>query len=166
MLRRALVFAIVGAVGLAACGSSGSTAATPSTTSSTSSASSTSATSSTTIAPGVVKGTTGWVDATAKWRALAPSAFRTSPEAAADDLAALLRGGDTSEVGAVQVVSVRRGEPAVVVIRETALPDDSVYSVDYEITLEPGDAGWLVSTARAKYSCRRGVDAADPTRCV
>ena len=161
-MRRVLVILGLVAAGLlSACGSSGSSAGDkPSTTSS-----STSTTSTTTLPPGVVNGQTAWVDATAKWKQLAPTAFTSNPDAAAEDLAALLRGGDTSETGTVTVVSVQRGEPAVVVIRETGLPDDSVYSVDFEITLEPGDEGWVVSKARAQYSCTRGVDTTDPNRC-
>ena len=161
-MRRVLVIAVVAAGLLSACGSSGSSAGDkPSTTSS-----STSTTSTTTLPPGVVNGQTAWVDATAKWKQLAPTAFKSNPEAAAEDLAALLRGGDTSETGTVTVISVQRGEPAVVVIRETGLPDDSVYSVDFEITLEPGDEGWVVSKARAQYGCTRGVDETNHDLCV
>ena len=161
-MRRVLVTAVITAGLLAACGSSGSSAGDkPSTTSS-----STSTTSTTTLPPGVVNGQTAWVDATARWKLLAPTTFTTTPEVAAEDLAARLRGGDTSETGTVAVVSVQRGEPAVVVIRETGLPDDSVYSVDFEITLEPGDEGWAVSKARAQYSCTRGVDETNHDLCL
>lgn len=103
---------------------------------------------------------------TERWKTLAPSAFAMNPEAAAQDLAALLGGGDPSAVGVVEVVSVARGEPAVVVIRESGLPDDSVSSVEYEITLEGSDEGWVVSRARAQYTCRRGVDVTNASRCV
>ena len=163
-MRRILVaaVAVVAAVSLAACGSSGSSAGDkPSTTSS-----SITTTSSSTTPPGAVNGVTDWVDATAKWKALAPKPFRSTPETAAEDLAALRRGGDTSETGTVAVVSVKRGEPAVVVIRETGLPDDSVFAVDSEITLEPGDEGWVLSKARAQYSCTRGVDPTNHQLCV
>lgn len=157
----------LGAIGLSAIalGACGSNASKPAASGSASTSSSTS-TSLSTVPPPIVEGRTEWSDATAKWKQLAPSAFRSNPEAAAEDLAALLRGGDTSEVGLVDVASVQGGEPAVVVIRETGIPDDSVAAVDYEITLEPGDEGWVVSKARAQYSCRRGVDATDATRCV
>ena len=150
----------IATVGLAACGSSSSTAE-PKATSSTSSAS----TSTTTIPPAVVEGRTKWVDVTERWKTLAPTAFAEDPQAAAEDLAALWRGGDTSSVGIVEVVSVQQGEPAVIVIRERDVPDEAVASVDYEITLEPGDEGWVVSKARAQYACRRAIDPADPAHC-
>lgn len=153
---------VVAVGGLAACGSD-DPKATPST-------AATSAPvapgSSTTIPEPIVEGRTKWVDVTERWKALAPTPFASNPEQAADDLAALWRGGDTSEVGIVEVVSVRRGEPAVVVIRERDVPDDSIAAVDYEITLEPGDEGWVVSKARAQQSCRRGVSTTDATLCV
>jgi hypothetical protein len=41
-----------------------------------------------------------------------------------------------------------------------------VYSVDLEITLEPGDERWALSAARPQYACTRGVDTADPSRCI
>jgi hypothetical protein len=145
-----------------ACGSDGSKPAASSSTSS----SSTSSTTSTTAPPVAVAGETAWVDATAKWKQLAPTAFAKTPAAAAEDLAALLRGGGTSETGMVEVVSVQGGEPAVIVIRETGLPDDSVYSATYEITMQPGDEGWVVGSARVQYGCLRGVDTTDDTRCV
>ncbi len=147
---------------LGACGSSGPNA-TPTTTSSTSPVS---PGSSTTIPEPVVEGRTKWVDVTDRWKALAPTPFDTNPDQVAEELAALWRGGDTSEVGIVEVVAVQRGEPAVIVIRERDVPDDSVAAVDYEITLQPGDEGWLVSKARAQRSCRRGVSATDATLCV
>ncbi len=177
-MERALATLIrsVGAIGLSvvalgACGSNTSKPAASGSTSTSSSTSSSSAAPSTTaslstVPPPIVEGRTEWSDATAKWKQLAPAAFRSTPEIAANDLAALLRGGDTSEVGQVDVASVQGGEPAVVVIRETGIPDDSVAAVDYEITLEPGDEGWVVSKARVQYSCRRGVDVTDATRCV
>ena len=102
---------------------------------------------------------------TERWKTLAPKAFKKGPEAVAEDLAALWRGGDTSEVGTVAVVSVRKGEPAVIVIRESDGPDEAVAWVDYEITFEPGDEGWVVSKARAQSTCRRAIDPADPTHC-
>jgi hypothetical protein len=156
---------VVGSMLLAAgCGSDGSKPAASSSTSS-SSTSSTS-TTSTTAPPVAVAGETAWVDATAKWKQLAPNAFAETPTAAAEDLAALLRGGGTSETGVIEVVSVQGGEPAVIVIRETGLPDDSIYSATYEITMQPGDEGWVVGSARVKYGCLRGVDTNDDTRCV
>ncbi len=155
-MRRGL-FMVVALVGLAACGSNGSKPV----------ASSSSSTSSTsTTGPADNFGQTEWVDVTGRWKALAPKAFDASPDAVAEDLAALLRGGPTSEVGVVEVVSVQRGEPALVTIRETGLPDDATASIETEITLEPGDEGWLVSSARARQSCRRGVATTDPTGCM
>ena len=145
---------------LAACGS-GSSTAKPEPTTSTSSA----VTSSTTIPPAVVEGRTKWVDVTERWKAVAANAFKEGPEAAAEDLAALWRGGDTSEVGIVEVVAVQKGEPAVVTIRERDVPDEAVAAVDYELTLEPGDEGWVLSKARAQYACRRAIDPADATHC-
>lgn len=165
MVPRAVIWAATLAVAsgmLGACGSSEPNA-TPTTTSSSSPVS---PGSSTTIPEPVVEGRTTWVDVTDRWKALAPTAFATNPDQVAEDLAALWRGGDTSEVGIVEVVAVRRGEPAVIVIRERDVPDDSVAAVDYEITLQPGDEGWLVSKARAQRSCRRGVSATDATLCV
>ena len=93
-------------------------------------------------------GRTTWVDVTERWKALAPNAFSEGPDAVAEDLAALWRGGDTSDVGTVEVVSVKQGEPAVIVIRGRDGPDEAVASVDYEINLEPGHEGWVVSMAR------------------
>lgn len=148
---------------LAACGSSNPNAG-PSTTSA--STSPVSPGSSTTIPAPVVEGRTAWVDVTDRWKALAPTPFDSSPEQAADDLAALWRGGDTSEVGLVEVAAVQRGEPAIIVIRERDIPDDSVAAVDYEITLQPSDEGWVLTKARAQRSCRRGVSSTDATLCV
>ena len=108
-----------------------------------------------------MEGRTKWVDVTARWKALAPKPFKKGPEAIARDLAALWRGGDTSSVGIVEVVAVQKGEPARVVIRERDVPDESIAAVDYEITLEAGDEGWVVSKARARYSCRRAVNTTD-----
>jgi len=152
----------IAAVNLAACGSSSSTAK-PKPTSTTST--STASTASTTSPPAGVGGRTEWVDVTERWKTLGPKAFNEAPQAAAEDLAALWRGGDTSEVGMVEVVAVRPGEPAVIVIRESDGPDEAVASVDYEITLEPGDEGWVLSKARARSACRRAIDDSDPTHC-
>jgi len=112
------------------------------------------------------RGRTAWVGGPGTGRRLAPGAWSNALGAAAEDLAALLRGGATSETGVVEVVSVQGGEPAVIVIRETGLPDDSIASATYEITMQPGDEGWVVGAARVKYGCRRGVDPTDDTRCV
>lgn len=164
--RSGAVVLVLGSMLFAAgCGSDGSstTGARSSTSSSTTSSTST---TSTTAPPAAVAGETTWIDATAKWKQLAPQAFAKMPAAAAEDLAALLRGGATSEAGMVEVVSVQGGEPAVIVIRETGLPDDAVYEATYEITMQPGDEGWVVSSARVKYGCLRGVDTTDDTRCV
>jgi hypothetical protein len=142
-----------------ACGSSGGSGAGGSTTSS----SSRTSTSTTTVAPG--QGTTAWTDVTAEWKALAPTPFAKSPELAAEDLAALRRGQDTSEVGEVTVTAVRRGEPAVVVLTESGGPDAAVVSTETEITLEPGDEGWAVSAARQRSTCFRAPTDADATSC-
>lgn len=156
------VLAVVLTGVLAACGSSGGSKSTGSSTSASSGASSTTSTPST--PPPVVNGRTRWTDVTARWKALAPRPFNSSPEQAAEDLAALRRGQDTSEVGQVAVVAVRRGEPAVVVLSETGVPDVDVVEIATEITLEPGDEGWTVSKARQQYACRSSV-AADATSC-
>ena len=154
------VVMLVAAAGLVACGSDGSRPrARGSSTSTTSS-------STSTTAPPVVGGRTDWGDVTAQWKALAPNAFAKGPEAVAEDLAALWRGGDTSEVGRVGVASVQRGEPLRIVIVERDVPDDAVLQIDIEITLEGGDEGWVLSSARAQYECRRGVADGDPTVCV
>ena len=157
--RNGVIVIVVVTATLSACGSNSSKAL-PKPTSTTSANGST-----TTIPPSAVEGRTKWVDVTARWKALAPKPFKKGPEAVAQDLAALWRGGDTSSVGIVEVAAVQTGEPARVVIRERDVPDESIAAVDYEITLEPGDEGWVVSKARAQYSCRRAVSPTDPKRC-
>jgi hypothetical protein len=162
-MRRTLIagtalFALA-AGGLAACGSGDDAS---STTSSTVAGS----TSSTLPPDEVVGAQTEWVDETDRWRAVAPEPFDAGPEVVADDLAALLRGGDTSETGLVEVAAVETGEPLVVVLRETGLADDSVSGADHEITLEASEGGWVVVGARVQYSCYRGVDETDATLCV
>ncbi len=147
----------VGVVG--GCGSDGDTAA--------STSSSSAATSSTTLAPDPLQqGRTEWSDDTARWRALVPAPLAMGPTEIAEQLAALLRGGDTSETGMVEVVAVGRGEPLVIVLRETGLGDDSVSGVDHEITLEGSESGWAVVSARRQSSCYRGVDETDATLCI
>ncbi len=138
------------------CGSDGSAPA----------ASSSSSSSTTTTVPPVVGDRTDWTDTTSQWKAIAPKAFDEGPDAVAQDLAALRRGGPTSEVGEVTVLDVRRGEPLVVVVQETGVPDDTVAAIETEITLEGGDEGWVVSRARSRRTCVRGVDATDATLCV
>ncbi len=140
---------------LAACGSGGSSAGGSSTSSST--------TSSTSTPP--AGGPTEWRDVTAEWKARSPGPFAEGPDAVAEDLAAAWRGGDTSEVGQIEVVEVRRGEPLVVVVRESGGANQNVVHTDVEITLEGGDEGWVVSSARAQELCRSQVDESQPTRC-
>jgi hypothetical protein len=77
----------------------------------------------------------------------------TNPQQVAEDLAALRRGQGTSDVGQVSVESVRKGEPAVVVLAETGGPDPAVVKLETEITLEPGEGGWAVGTARQRATC-------------
>ena len=146
-------------IGLAACGSGSTTAKSP--TPSTAKPGAT--TSSTTAAS---PGSTAWGDVTAEWKFRAPGPFAAGPDAVAEDLAAAWRGGDTSAVGPISVVTVRTGEPLVVVLRETGGADATVASTDVEITLEGGDQGWAVISARARQTCASKVDPADPTHCI
>lgn len=158
-MRRIVIAGLLVAFVALGCGSDGSSPKSAST--------STTASSSTTTSTRAPTGEqTAWREDTARWQQLAPTPIAKGPDAVAEDLAALLRGGDTSEVGQVEVVDVRTGEPLVVVIRESGLADDSTAAVTYEVTLEPGDEGWLVSRARARSTCVRGVDATDPSLCV
>jgi hypothetical protein len=161
-VRRMLIaIAVSAAAGvLAGCGSDGGSSASRSSTSSSSSSS----TSSPTTPPPAVQGRTDWRDVTPEWKALAPAPFDEGPEAVADDLAALARGRDTSSVGQIDIVAIDRGEPLLVVLRESGV-DDVVAQTDIEITLEPSDEGWVVSKARAQDSCYRGVVESEPTRC-
>ncbi len=144
-------------IGVVACGSGSSTAKSP-----TSSTAKPGATTSTSASPGV----TAWADVTTEWKSRAPGPFAKGPDAVAEDLAAAWRGGDTSEVGQISVVTVRPGEPLVVVLRETGGADATVASTDVEITLEGGDQGWAVISARAQKTCVGSADPADPTRCA
>jgi hypothetical protein len=139
------------------CGSDGSTPA---------ASSSSSSTPSTTRVPPVAGEQTDGTNATSQWKALAPNAFAEGPDAVAQDLAALRRGGPTSEVGEVTVLDVRRGEPLVVVLRESGVPDDAVVAIETEITLEGGDEGWVVSTALSRRTCARGVSPTDARLCA
>lgn len=155
-MRRTLVTAMVTVVAVAACGSPGSSAGDkPSTTS-----------SSTTTAMPVARGPAQWRDVTAEWKQRAPDPFSEGPDAVAEDLAAAWRGGDTSEVGLIEVIAVRHGEPLVVVLRESGGGDQNLVRTDVEITLEGGDEGWAISTARAQDLCRYEVAESEPTRCV
>ncbi len=140
------------------CGSDGSTPAASSSSSSTS--------STTNTAPPVAGEQTDWTDATSQWKAIAPNSFAEGPDAVSRDLAALRRGGPTSEVGEVTVLDVRPGEPLVVVLGETGVPDDAVAAIETEITLEGGDEGWVVSTARSRRACARGVSPTDTRLCA
>jgi len=152
-------------VGVTACGSSGSSAKGHGTSTSTKADGVPSGTTDTTPPP-VVKGRTPWQDATAEWKRLVPKPIAKSPEHVAEDLAAAWRGGDTSSVGEVTVVAVTRGEPLVIVLKETGGANPAVEQSDVEVTLEGGDAGWAVSTARRQDSCYRAIDRADPNRCA
>ncbi len=146
-------------VGLAACGS-GSTVAKPPTAST---AKPGATTSSTTAGS---RGPTAWRDATAEWKSRAPQKFAKGPAAVAEDLAAAWRGSDTSEVGQITVAALHSGEPLVIELRETGGADATVASTDVEITLEGGDEGWAVISARARDTCTTMVDPADPAHCA
>jgi len=142
--RRLLAVTTVAcALTVAACGSSGG---------SRSGSSTSTATKATTTTTATCAGA-GWADVTAAWKTLAPGPFASGRQQVADDLAALRRGQDTSEVGQVSVAEVRRGEPLVVVLSETGGPDIEVTRVDTEITLEGGDQGWSVTSARQRSVC-------------
>jgi hypothetical protein len=156
--RSLLTLAVAACVVVAACGSSGSTATPDRTTT-------TSRRPTTSTGP-AGEGTTAWVDVSATWKAMAPSSMSTNPHEVADDLAALRRGqGGTSDVGEVSVVEVRSGEPAVVVLAETGGGDPAVAKVETEITLEPGEGGWTVGTARQRSTCFRAPASADAATC-
>ena len=144
-------------IGVTACGSGSLTANSPAP-----STAKPGSTASTSASPGV----TAWADVTAEWKSRAPGPFAAGPDAVADDLAAAWRGGDTSEVGQISVATVHTGEPLVVVLRETGGADATVASTDVEITLEGGDQGWAVTSARARETCVSKIDVADPTRCA
>src|SRR5690349_21127247 len=131
--RRTSIAAIAAlSVAVAACGSSGG---------STSGSSTSSTTRGTTTTSAACAGAEG-SDVTAAWKALAPGPYAKGRRQVADDLAALRRGQDTSEVGQVTVAEVGTGEPFVVVLSETGGPDVQVARIDTEITLEGGDQGW------------------------
>src|SRR4051812_9860253 len=142
--RRLTSLAAIAVITLAvtACGSSGER----------SGSSTTSEASSTTTTRAACAGAE-WSDATAAWKTLAPGPYAEDRRQVADDLAALRRGQDTSEVGQVSVAAVRPGEPLVVVLSETGVPDVQVARVDTEITLDGGDQGWAVTSARQHSIC-------------
>lgn len=164
-MTRARMFAtgllvMAAALAVAACGSSGGSAARgPTTTASTAPR----PTTSTAPAQGSGRPTT-WRDDTAHWKQLVPAPISKSPAQVADDLAAAYRGGDTSEVGQVSVQEVRTGEPLVVVLSESGV-SDGIPGRDIEITLEPGDEGWAVSSARVRDRCVE-VAESNPAQCV
>ena len=139
-----------------ACGSSGGSKSGGSSSTSASSSTSTTTTGAT---------ATAWQDVTATWKALAPAPFATGRQQVADSLAALRRGQDTSEVGQVTVARVGTGEPLVVTLAETGVADPAVVRVVTEITLEPGEPGWVVSAARQRSDCLRAT-APDATSCA
>ena len=142
--RRLLaVTAVACAVTVAACGSSSG---------SRSGSSTSTATKATTTTTAACAGA-GWTDVSAAWRTLAAGPFASGRQQVAEDLAALRRGQDTSEVGQVTVADVGTGEPLVVVLSETGGPDIEVTRVDTEITLEGGDQGWSLTTARQRSIC-------------
>jgi len=141
--RLLAVAAVVFAVTVAACGSSGGSRSGSSTSTEASGTTTTTATCT----------GAGWVDVTPAWKALAPGPFAAGRQQVAENLAALRRGQDTSQVGQVAVAEVGTGEPLVVVLSETGVPDVQVTRVDTEITLEGGDQGWAVSSARQRSIC-------------
>jgi hypothetical protein len=144
--RLLTVIAAAFVVTVAACGSSGRSTS-GSSSSSTSSSSRTSSTTAPTCAGA------GWADVTPGWKTLAPGPYATGRQQVAEDLAARRRGQDTSQVGQVSVAEVRAGEPLVVVLAETGGPDPAVTRVETEITLEGGDQGWMVTSARQRSIC-------------
>jgi hypothetical protein len=129
-------------IAVAACGSSGGSK----------SGSSTSESLGTTATSAACAGAE-WADVTTAWKALAPGPYAENRQQVADELAALRRGQDTSEVGEVSVAEVRTGEPLVVVLAETGVPDVQVQRIDTEITLDGGDQGWSVTAARQRAIC-------------
>lgn len=120
-----------------------------------SSSTSTSASSSTTTTSAPCAGA-AWAEVTDTWKANAPGAFAQGRQQVAEDLAALRRGQDTSEVGQVSISEVRTGEPLVVVLSETGVPDVAVTRVDTEITLTAGEQGWVLTSARQRSVCAGG----------
>jgi hypothetical protein len=161
----AAVAAFVAVVALAGCGSSGGSSAGSTTSSPSRSTSTTSTSTSTSTTSGPATGaTTSWRDDTARWKQLVPAPISKSPQLVAEALAAAYRGGDTSAVGQVSVARVGTGEPLVVTLAESGV-SDTVLSREIEITLEPGDEGWAVSSARVRDRCVQ-VDAADPAQCA
>jgi hypothetical protein len=160
-MRRTLMPLVVGAtlLALSACSSDGSRPSAGSTSTSASSR------TSTTTRPSGTGGTTAWVDVSATWKAMTPSALSTDPHQVAEDLATLRRGQDTSSVGEVSVASVSSGEPAVIVLVETGGADDAVATLETEITLEPGEGGWTVGTARQRATCYQPLPSPDATTC-
>jgi hypothetical protein len=158
LVRSGAVAALVAGLALlAACGgSSGDGRATAS--------SSTSSSSTTTTAPPATGRATQWRDDTARWRQLVPGALAMGRAAVADELAARYRGGDTSDVGEVAVAVVGSGEPLLVTLRETGV-SDRIPGRDIEITLEGGDQGWSIASARVRDLCVE-VDESNPTQCA
>src|SRR6185436_18642960 len=110
--RHLLMLVAIAAVAVAACGSSGGSKSGGSTSSSTKATTST----STRACPD-----TEWADTTAAWQTLASGPYAEGRRQVAEDLAALRRGQDTSEVGQVTVAEVGTGEPLVVVLSETGV---------------------------------------------
>jgi hypothetical protein len=156
-LRRRLVLTVVAAAAVVptACGSSDSTAKPRDTT--------TTLAATTTSTGATIGRATEWRDVTAYWRHLVPEPLAEGRTAVANELAARYRGGDTSEVGQVAVAEVRTGEPLVVVLQETGV-SDAVLGRDIEITLDGGDQGWAVVSARVRDLCMQ-VDQSNPTQC-
>lgn len=155
-MRRMVIGGIVAALVLAGCGSSGSSAKPRDTTTTTRVA--------TTTSTGTAIGRpTEWRDDTAHWKQLVPGSLALGRAAVADELAAHYRGGDTSEVGQVEIAEVRLGEPLVVALRETGV-SDGIPGREIEVTLEGGDQGWAVVSARVRDLCVQ-VDESNPTQC-
>ncbi len=153
-----------GTLALAACGSSGSSGKGSGPTSSTSRAAGTSGTTGTS-APPTVAGRTAWSDVSAQWKALVPNPISQPPEEIAQDMAATWRGMDTSSVGEISIVSISHGEPLKIVLKERGGADPGVIETDVEITLEGGDEGWAVSSARQQDTCRTAPASASATSC-
>jgi hypothetical protein len=51
------------------------------------------------------------------------------------------------------------------VLAETGGPDPAVAKLETEITLEAGEGGWTVGTARQRATCYRAPSSPDATTC-
>ena len=84
---------------------------------------------------------------------------RRGPQQVADDLAALRRGQDTSEVGQVSVAEVRDGEPLVVVLAETGRARPRGRAGRDRDHARGGEQGWAVELGPAAVDLRRRLRA-------